>query len=173
MSVARPGWMLVLLALVALALGSCGDQKVTGQVPQVLVSVSCTHPLSGDPSAAVSDTPWVELLDRPDLPTLGVTEFNVVAGGHSVPGHMVFQRLPRTRTTDCGNEGQPPCDCSVWQIAYIADAPLSGHTAHTATITTGVRLVGGQLVRDSFTWSFTTGDSGVGPHPSLATASAR
>jgi hypothetical protein len=33
-------------------------------------------------------------------------------------------------------------------FAYIADAPLSGNTAHIATITTGVRLIGGRLLRE-------------------------
>jgi hypothetical protein len=158
----------LLFALAAFGLASCGDQNVTGQVPQAQVSVSCSHPVDGTPDVAVSDTPWVELLDRPDIPTLGVTEVTLVANGHAIPGRMVFQPLVRRITDNCGNAGQPPCDCSNWRVAFITDAPLSENIEHTATITTGVRLEAGQLVRGTFTWRFTTGDSATaGPGPAL------
>ena len=97
------------------------------------------------------DTISVTFADYLDRSTAAVMEFDVAVfpDRSAVPGRVEF-------------------DYSGKQARFIPAAPLSGHTLHVCSITTGVYLVAGQLRRTSHTWAFVTGDSGA-----IATTPAR
>jgi len=128
-----------LLVAAVVPLWSCGHQDVTGQVPQVLVTVAGTTPSNRAVNVPVLlDSIDVDFRDSLTPQAIALMEFDVVAKGSAVPGRVEYQGA---------------------KAKFFPEAPLAGRTIYRCSITTGVYLVAGQLERRDYSSAFVTGDS--------------
>ena len=130
----------VLAALsVAAALASCASNDLTNQVLQAHVGVVSVMPKNDSTNVSVFAPGVANFLDAVDSREAAVMSWTLTdAAGNAVPGTIDLQ----------GNTG-----------SFTPEAALQPFTAYRYTITTGVRMERGHLVRDQFEWNFSTGAS--------------
>lgn len=131
-----------LLALAALALlatfalTSCASNELSSQILQAHVGITSTLPSNGSTTVSVDAPGIVTFLDAVDAREGAVLSWVLTdAAGADVPGTIDLQ--PTTAT-------------------FTPLAALAPGTAYRYSITTGVRMVRGQIVRDVYEWSFAT-----------------
>lgn len=132
---------LVLLAAFAgsALLVSCASNDLTNQVLQAHVAVTSVMPRNDSTGVSVNAPGVANFLDSVDPKEAAVMTWTLTdADGNLVPGTVDIQST---------------------QGSFTPDEALEPHTAYRYALTTGVRLRRGQLVRDVFEWSFTTGDA--------------
>ena len=132
----RPLLVLAALSLAAV-LASCASNDLTNQVLQAHVSVVSVMPKNDSTGVSVLAPGVASFLDPVDSREASVLSWTLTdADGHAVPGTVDVQGST---------------------ASFTPDAALQPFTAYRYTITTGVRMQRGQLVRDLFEWSFSTG----------------
>ncbi|MFN8589457.1 MAG: Ig-like domain-containing protein [Candidatus Eisenbacteria bacterium] len=139
--------LLLAFAAVAgtLALTSCAQNDLSNQVLQAHVGVTSVMPRNDSTEVSVFAPGVANFLDSVDSREAAVMTWTLTdAAGNLVPG-----------TVSIG----------ATQGRFTPDAPLQGFTAYRFTLTTGVRLQRGQLVRDAIEWSFTTGPGVTAARP--------
>lgn len=163
-----------LVAVAALALGSCGKNELMGQGLERLIVPKGAGPTGiysgADPAPwkwAVNSIDSVLFTDDIDSTFLEVTSFQLLdTQGRLIPGTTRF--MPGNQyiyyTNDFPDPSydfikKDPPSSSLSKVYFIPDRPLSGHTIYTYQLTTGVRMVSGQFRRDVQSFSFVTGDS--------------
>ena len=151
---ATPHRLLLLPATLAALSLSCSSNTITGQVIQATALVSATRPENGEPDASIDSTIYVNFRDPIDSSTQQLITLAVESGGQPVPGTL---SVSTTRAT------------------FTPDQRLVLKTSYQCAVSTGVRLVQGQLERPFYRWSFETQDSlppPPPPGPGLAAAGA-
>lgn len=126
-----------LLLLPALALlASCSSNEFTGQILQAHLSIKQRIPARDSTNVPVLVGGKIVLYDRPSAETWDVTSLTLTdAAGASVPGTIVL-------LAD--------------SIFFNPTAPLEWSSAYRFSLTTGVRMVRGQLQREVDEWGFST-----------------
>lgn len=136
---------LFLLAIFAIAapsaLTSCASNDLSSQVLQAHVGVVSTIPRADSVGVSVDAPGVVNFTDTLDPREAAVLSF--------------------TLTDAAGNAVEGTVDLLATAATFTPAAPLAPNTAYRYSITTGVRLVRGKLVRDLYEWNFSTGSSGA------------
>ena len=179
-SLRRPAALLTLAALALLAgllSASCARNELLGQGLELWIGVKGVGPqgLGADGlGCAVNSIDSVVFVQDVDSTALEVTSFVLRDElGAQFPGTVRFvasnlfveyyQAFPSTAYFLVAGKGVP--SGALGKVYFIPAHPLSGHKIYTYTLTTGVRMRAGTLVRDTQSWSFATGDSVAPPAP--------
>jgi len=142
---------LILLAILAVAafsaLTSCASNDLSSQVLQAHVGIVSTIPRADSAGVSVNAPGVVSFTDTLDSREAAVLSFTLTdAAGNAVEGTVDL--LSRAAV-----------DSRV--ATFTPAAPLAPNTAYRYSITTGVRLVRGKLVRDLYEWNFSTESVGT------------
>jgi hypothetical protein len=172
------------LALVAMALfmgvllASCGRNELLGQGIGVWIGVKGVGPQGLGPDGTgcpVNSIDSVIFVQDVDSTTLAATSFVLRDSlGHEFPGSVEFAASnifvayyqPFPSTLYYRVLGKGTASGSIGKVYFVPAHPLSGHQVYTYSLTTGVRMKSGKLVRDVSSWSFATGDSVAPPQAS-------
>ncbi|MCC6652032.1 MAG: Ig-like domain-containing protein [Candidatus Eisenbacteria bacterium] len=131
---------LAMLAAVTLsALSSCASNDLSSQVLQAHIGIVSVMPRADSAGVSVNAPGVVSFVDDLDSREAAVLSF--------------------TLTDAAGNVVAGTVDLLSNAATFTPAAPLAPNTAHRFSITTGVRLVRGKLVRDVYEWNFATGSA--------------
>jgi Bacterial Ig-like domain/Fibronectin type III domain len=116
---------------------ACSWSFATGLAPDVTPpTVSSTDPGNGVIWVSVSTAIRATFSEAMDPASITTATFTLKAGSTSIGGTVSYRR---TRAT------------------FIPSSSLAYDTTYTATITTGVRDLAGNVMQANYSWSFTTG----------------
>ena len=115
------------------------DPYVVGTIPSFtsIFPVDPNNPFASNSNVPVNDSITAYFNEAMDPSTINTNTFTLMQGTTSVAGTVKFDGY----------------ETAVFTPAAI----LSPNTAYTATITTGVKCLGGNSIAQNFAWSFTTG----------------
>lgn len=178
----------LLVALLALA-ASCSTNQATAPGVSSELLVRAVGPVGsapvdlGQPWAwAVNTIDSLILTEDIDSTRLEVTSVRLTdAAGNVVPGTVrwvagnVYIRYtaPFPSTAYELVVKNPPARRTLGKMYFIPSVPLRGHTEYTVEYTGGLRMTKGNLRRDVFRFSYTTGDSIAPPFIDPAGGGAR
>lgn len=129
----------VLLAVIAGAtlLNSCASNERTNQTLQAYVGITSVMPRNDSTGVSVLAPGVASFQDDVDAKEAAVMSWTLRdADGQLVPGSV---------------------DIQATRGSFTPTSALAPNTAYRYSLTTGVRMERGQIVRDIYEWSFTTG----------------
>lgn len=114
--------------------------------------VNSTNPSYGAIGVAVNSAISATFSEAMDTSTINATNFTVSTGGSNISGTVTYDATNKVAT-------------------FTPLANLAYSTTYTATITTGVKDLAGNMMAANYAWSFTTGSIPPNP-PTNVTATA-
>ncbi|MFM7232714.1 MAG: hypothetical protein ACKO3S_12120 [bacterium] len=172
--------LLPLFAVLVAVAASCSNEPTAPGVDAELL-VESVGPLGtapadlGQPWAwAVNSIDSILFRDDVDSSRIEVTSVRVLdPNGLEVPGTLRYvarnayirytQPFPATTYEFRFGPQVPSVPGRLAKVYFIPSAPLRGRAPYTVVYSTGIRMEKGALLRDTFRWTYTTGDSVAPP----------
>jgi hypothetical protein len=176
-SLRRAAALLLIAAFAALTAASCAKNDLFGRGLELWIGVKGVGPQGLGPNGTGCDVTSIDsvvFVQDVDSTALQVSSFVLTDSlGRVVPGRVVFsasnvyialfQPWPGMGTYSVSGGGG--ATSAIGKVYFVPQRALSGHAVYTYSLTTGVRMKAGRLVRDVQSWSFATGDSVPPPAP--------
>ncbi len=137
-------YLLLLLAIITLSMVFIGcDAAIDSQDPPLVGSTLPAHESTG---ANINGTITATFNEPVDPATITTATFTVSTGGSDIAGIVTY---------DAPNK----------KAIFAPSANLVNMGEYTATLTTGVKTIGGTAMSQDKIWTFTTASAGIGPSP--------
>jgi hypothetical protein len=138
-------WFATLLLVVFMA--GCGGSSGGGSPGTSAATVSSTVPANLAPGVAINANIAVTFSEAMDASTITAATFTLKQGSTVVPGAVTYVGITAT---------------------FNPTSNLAASTLYTATVTTGVKDLAGDVLASNYVWSFTTGTTADTTAPTVS-----